>query len=143
MSSSGTTDDVRYGDLVASSFDDDDGNSHVMIGRAVGKFLSRSIEQEHYLVTLVIDDTWRTEGPGWLMTSLVGAIGRRFDPLEWGLWPAADRPCIVLAGDEFRHALGGSSGAKAMRRFGVCPRCGHSGEWRSLALCCPWHGMYI
>lgn len=26
---------------------------------------------------------------------------------------------------------------------GLCPRCGHEGEWRALALICPWHGMFV
>jgi hypothetical protein len=26
---------------------------------------------------------------------------------------------------------------------GECPKCGHGGEWISLALSCPYHGVYI
>jgi len=26
---------------------------------------------------------------------------------------------------------------------GCCPKCGHRGEWRALALVCPYHGIYV
>lgn len=26
---------------------------------------------------------------------------------------------------------------------GCCPKCGHKGEWRALALVCPYHGIYV
>lgn len=26
---------------------------------------------------------------------------------------------------------------------GKCPRCGDLGIWKSLGLCCPWHGLFI
>lgn len=36
----------------------------------------------------------------------------------------------------------GPSAAPNWKEQGLCPSCGHKGEWRSLALVCPTHGKF-
>lgn len=65
--------------------------------------------------------------------------------LDWGdtskQFRCADS--LVLVPLIFVRPLFDRSDRKFFIERGACPRCGDVGEWRSLALVCKYHGMYI
>lgn len=78
----------------------------------------------------------------WLqgMCAMFEACRADFVPVWGALMKTGD---IVAASILSLNKIGGSKTAAQRLIEGTCPKCGDRGYWKSLALFCPIHGMFI
>lgn len=63
--------------------------------------------------------------------------------LRWGDPPDSPKDVYCVKPARGLRRLLTMAECEEFRKLGHCPRCGNRGEWRSLALVCPWHGIFV
>lgn len=135
--------DIRFGDIVQFSyFVDLLGHMKNVFGRVHGKVSNRTtgllLGKEDYYVLKPDPSHDEEEVQDDLMEYFL--IGLEDDQLEWGKLPSHPYVTVPASGV---GSLFGPNMLSKFKKEGLCPRCGDRGEWKVMALVCPYHGIYI
>ena len=137
--------DLRFGDIVLY-----ENGSITFVGRALALIeKSSAVNVLNYSAAAILDVVKRdADSPSkifidawdeWMKESF-GSL-----ELDWGdtarQFRCADS--LVLVPLIFVRPLFDKGDVRFFVERGACPRCGDAGEWRSLALVCKYHGIYI
>lgn len=141
--------DIRYGDVVDYVFMTGlfDGLDR-LTARVYAKINSSTLPQRMFASSIFIDVPWYAVKPMPAfeekmaqdpVIDFVASDDDRFE-IEWGKLPS--RPFIVVDELSLDHTFGDMMKG-VLKKEGLCPRCGDEGAWKSLALVCPFHGIFL